>query len=419
MGIAEVLEEEKDVMFVHVNNAMSRLYGMNQNVSGSRLRELGCPEELIAVYVQKYRECLRENGPVQFEVERNTPAGKRWLTMVVCPLKTSGGSRPRFSFVTVDQTDRKKAEMALQQHADQLNQTTQVLEKQTVALEEARQAADAANAAKSNFLANMSHEIRTPMTAVVGYADLLAEPGRSDEQRRDWVGIIRRNARHLLELINDILDLSKIEAGKMTMQSVACEPGQIVSDVVSMLRSRAERKGISLRAEIEGPLPADMAGDPLRLRQVVMNLLGNAIKFTEVGEVMVRVRHENGPGAETLRIDVHDTGIGIAPQPLLRLFQPFTQADESTTRRFGGSGLGLAISHRLVGLMGGSLTVQSEPGMGSVFSIVLPVRTATQSIGTRRIRKRDHRRFRLGRPSRWHCAGEFSSRKICRTRSGS
>jgi len=282
----------------------------------------------------------------------------------------------------LDQTDRKVAEQALEQRASELAATTAVLERQTLALQDARQAADEANAAKSNFLANMSHEIRTPMTAVVGYADLLGEPGRGDEQRKEWVGVIRRNARHLLELINDILDLSKIEAGKMKMQSVVCDPSQIVSDVVTMLRARAEQKGIVLRLDVEGPAPCSMASDPLRLRQVMVNLLGNAIKFTEVGEVSVRVfcdapaPSDEAGTSGTLHICVRDTGIGIKPSHLARLFKPFVQADETTTRRFGGTGLGLAISQRIVQLLGGTLAVQSEPGIGSAFTLMFPLREA-------------------------------------------
>jgi signal transduction histidine kinase/ActR/RegA family two-component response regulator len=307
---------------------------------------------------------------------------KRWMTVVVCPL-TGHHARPRFSFVMMDQTERRMAEEGLRRHAAELAETTQTLEKQSVALVEARQAAETANEAKSNFLANMSHEIRTPMTAVVGYADLMAEQGRSEDQRREWVGVIRRNARHLLELINDILDLSKIEAGKMTVESIACDPAQIVSDVVTMLRPRAEKKKISLRLDIEGPMPREMGGDPTRLRQVMVNLIGNAIKFTEVGEVGVRIGCDAPAPSDaadtvgTLQIEVRDTGIGMTREHLARLFQPFSQGDETTTRRFGGTGLGLAISQRLVQLMGGTLVARSESGMGSSFAIALPVRAAT------------------------------------------
>ncbi len=381
MGIVETLDEEKDILLISANSAFATMNGARGPLNGQRASQIGTPQATVKLFLQKYRECLRENQPVQFEYQRETIHGKRWFMAVVSPIACAGG-RPRFSFAMVDQTDRKAAEEAIRQHASELAATTAILEKQTLALEEARRAADEANAAKSNFLANMSHEIRTPMTAVVGYADLLGEPGRGDEQRKEWVGVIRRNARHLLELINDILDLSKIEAGKMKMQSVACDPAQIVADVVTMLRARAEQKGVTLRLDIEGPVPSDMGSDPLRLRQVMVNLISNAIKFTEVGEVSVRVSCDPpAPSDEAgtsgmLHIRVRDTGIGIKPAHLARLFKPFTQADETTTRRFGGTGLGLAISHRLMEMLGGSLGVLSEPGIGSTFTVTLPVREA-------------------------------------------
>jgi CheY-like chemotaxis protein len=221
----------------------------------------------------------------------------------------------------------------------------------------------------------MSHEIRTPMTAVLGYSDLLAEPGRSDAERGEWVAVIRRNARHLLELINDVLDLSKIEAGRMTLEAIACDPAQVLGDVVAMMRQRAADKGVTLRLDVESPLPRRMIADPLRLRQILVNLVGNAVKFTQAGEVSVRAICDGDVNstAASLQIAVRDTGIGMTPSQLARLFRPFTQADETTTRRFGGSGLGLTITQRLVHLMGGVIEVQSEPGMGSTFTVTLPV----------------------------------------------
>jgi CheY-like chemotaxis protein len=211
---------------------------------------------------------------------------------------------------------------------------------------------------------------------VLGYSDLLAEPGRSDGERAEWVAVIRRNARHLLELINDVLDLSKIEAGRMTLESIACDPAQLLGDVVAMMRQRAADKGVVLRLDIESPLPRNIVADPLRLRQVLVNLVGNAVKFTQAGEVSVRAMCDgadvNAPSA-TLHIAVRDTGIGMTPEQVNRLFRPFTQADETMTRRFGGTGLGLTITQRLVHLMGGAIEVQSEPAMGSTFTVTLPV----------------------------------------------
>lgn len=380
MGVVELIEEEHDVVFVSANNATLRTYPGIRDLTGMKASQITSKKQGMSVFLQKYRQSLRENGPVQFEYDRQTPQGTRSFIVVVCPIKASG-LRPRFSFLMLDQTERKQAEESLKRHAEELAHTTAMLEKQSLALVEARQAADEACEAKSNFLANMSHEIRTPMTAVVGYADLLAETGRSDEQRKEWVGVIRRNARHLLEVINDILDLSKIEAGKMAVQSISCDAGQIASDVVAMLQPRAQQKNIALTLDIDGPLPRDMGSDPLRLRQILVNLIGNAIKFTEVGEVAVRISCDPPAPSDvagsmgTLHIAVRDTGIGITRDQLARLFKPFSQADESTSRRFGGSGLGLAISQRLAKLLGGELTARSEPNMGSTFTFSLPVQS--------------------------------------------
>lgn len=263
-------------------------------------------------------------------------------------------------------------------------------------LRQARDAAEAANRAKSEFLANMSHEIRTPMTAIMGFAALLRDdPDLASDpvRRREAIETIDRNAQHLLTIINDILDLSKIEAGRMTVERIATDPWQVIEDVLLLLAPRARAKEIELRAERADPLPAAISSDPVRLRQVVMNLVANAVKFTDRGSVVVRAtwsgpedgsaRNERG----SLRIAVEDTGIGMEPSRLARLFAPFSQADGTTTRRFGGTGLGLAISRRLIQILGGNLEVTSELGRGSAFTIVLPAEgriAATVPIPTHR-----------------------------------
>jgi len=247
-----------------------------------------------------------------------------------------------------------------------------------IAMAEAMKLADDANRAKSEFLANMSHEIRTPMTAILGYIDLLAEHcARRCSFNREGIGdpleIISHNARHLLCIIDDVLDLSKIEAGKVAVACAACSPREIIAEVTALIRSRAADKGVSLETEFVGAMPVSIQSDPVRLRQILLNLVGNAIKFTDTGSVRVVARLKRSQDRQPLlQIQVIDTGIGIPEELVGKLFQPFTQADASTSRRFGGTGLGLAISQRLAHLLGGQISVTSAVGKGSTFTVQVP-----------------------------------------------
>ena len=235
-----------------------------------------------------------------------------------------------------------------------------------------REAAEAASAAKSNFLANISHEIRTPMTAILGFAELLRDGNADPSERADWVETIRRNGDHLLAIINDLLDLSKIEAGRFDLELGAVSVPDVVRDVARLLSVRAMSKGIRLDHSVQDELArVPVRSDPVRIRQILLNLVGNAVKFTEQGGVDIAVSAEAvGTRDIEIRVAVRDTGRGIDAALLPRLFEPFTQSDTSHTREHGGTGLGLSISQRLATLLGGRIEAASEQGRGSVFTFV-------------------------------------------------
>ncbi len=315
---------------------------------------------------------------------------QRWIHVRSCPIYADAGVT--FVGMVEDITLRKQAAEDSLRHAAFLQesqqkevQNTQRLAALVTELEASRRRAEEGTQAKSEFLASMSHEIRTPMTAVLGYADLLLEQTANQPGLQDPLQTIKRNGEYLLEIINDILDLSKIEAGKIEIEQVRCSPRQITKDALSLMQIRAQAKGLELAFETVGPFPQTVETDPTRLRQILLNLIGNSIKFTSAGRVTVRLRYVHTEStrpdaAGTIQLSVVDTGMGMTPAQLAKLFRPFTQADSSTTRQFGGTGLGLTICKRFAEMLGGDILVESQPGQGSTFDVIIPAHCATNLV---------------------------------------
>ena len=300
------------------------------------------------------------------------PKEKRWFQLMVCPLRqghTDGGV-----VMHINITERKQAELRLIKAKARLQETNQQLEVELARSRELTVEADSANRAKSDFLATMSHEIRTPMNGVLGFTSLLLDTPLNEEQQ-DFTETIRRSGECLLKLIDEILDFSKIEAGKLDLEYTAFDLRTAVADAIALLTPNATQKGLELRLNYPSEIPNQLCGDSARVRQILLNLTGNAIKFTAHGRVTIKVAPaKNG----RLKISVTDSGIGIPVDKQGLLFQKFTQVDSSTARRFGGTGLGLAICKRLVELMGGTIGLESEPGKGSTFWFTLPFAECSQ-----------------------------------------
>lgn len=347
--------KDADGRYMTVNRGLRRVWGNPplEDVVGKTVFEFA-RAELAAHYHRDDTTVLESGRPiVDSEEQVVTATGeRRTYSTTKVPLYNTNGQVIGLVGIDRDITRRKQFEEDLRQ---------------------ARQAADSANRAKSDFLANMSHEIRTPLNAVIGMTDLLLA-GELGQQHRDYLEIIRDSGESLMVVINDILDFSKIEAGHLQLEVRDYHLPDMVRNATRALQLRAHDRNLDLSCTVDPSVPVWIRGDSIRLRQVLTNLIGNAIKFTDVGEVAIRVapapRDDGSPG---LRFAVRDTGIGIPSDKLDHVFKAFAQADASTTRRFGGTGLGLAICTRLIKLMGASLTVNSTVGKGSEFSFVLPL----------------------------------------------
>jgi PAS domain S-box-containing protein len=343
-----------DMRIVRANAAHTRMLGYTiDQVIGKDPVSFYHPDDVDAAHAARRALARNDRGPLTFERRMLTGDGRTiWVRGHAVRFTDASGERYTLTMLE-NITESKEVEQVLR---------------------DAKEIAESASRAKSQFLANMSHEIRTPMNGVLGMTELLLGTPMTDKQRR-FAEAVYRSGESLLEIINDILDFSKIEAGKLELESVDFNLRTLVEDVFELLAPRAHQKRIELASRIDPTVPTVVVGDPMRLRQVLTNLVGNAIKFTEAGEVVVQVSAPSAAGAAAQRVafEVRDTGIGMRPDALERLFTVFMQADQSMSRRYGGTGLGLAISKQLVELMGGTITVASRFGEGSVFRFEVPL----------------------------------------------
>ncbi|MEI7614002.1 MAG: PAS domain S-box protein [Betaproteobacteria bacterium] len=321
--------------------------------------------------LRNWKQMVDSEGGWALEYRFQTPDKKvTWVYALATPQRDEEGRIVKYLGVNLDITERKAAEAELEQHRHHLEELvasrTVELEITNSSLAQAKQAAEAANLAKSTFLANMSHEIRTPLNGIIGMTHILRR-GSITPVQADHLAKIDASADHLLNTINDILDLSKIEAGKVVLEEAPVAIDSLLINVKSIMGARAQAKGLQLRVETDASLP-ELQGDATRLQQALLNYVGNAIKFTEHGNITLRtLKQQESTDSVLLRFEVQDAGIGIAPETLPRLFAAFSQADSSTTRKYGGTGLGLAITKRLAELMGGETGVESTFGVGSTF----------------------------------------------------
>ena len=358
-----IFQTSPDGRYLDANPALARLYGYEspEELKGG-LTDVGRQLYVDSGRRDDFARLMREHGSVAgFEAQvRRRDGGTLWIVEHARAVRDASGALLYYEGTVADVSQRKGAEEALAARNRELLAAEAELRR-------AKEAAEAASRAKSEFLANMSHEIRTPMNGVMGMIELTLDTDLQPEQR-DFLETARGSAEALLTVINDVLDFSKIEAGKLELDERPFDPREALGDALKTLALRAHQKGLELNCRVGADVPRVLAGDEGRLRQVVLNLAGNAIKFTERGEVTLSVAVESAAeDAVLLHFAVADTGVGVPANKLKLIFDPFTQADGSTTRKYGGTGLGLSISSRLVEHMGGRIWAESEPGCGSTF----------------------------------------------------
>lgn len=358
--------DRKTHKIVEVNDAAVRHYGYTRD----EFLELEVEELCYRDDVDEFRRRLAENHAPDSVTSSSSE-------MALRQRKRSGAIINVEAYISDLDFDGRPAALMTCHDVTSILEAEARLREAKEAADRAKQAAEAANEAKSRFLANMSHEIRTPLGAILGFAELMKDQDQTASDRLDCITTILRNGEILSRVINDILDLSKIESDRLEVERIAFNPLEVLDEVTALLNLQAQEKGLELSVISQGPLPMRVLTDPTRLRQILLNIIGNAIKFTAKGKVEVRVRSfskPDDPDRLALEFLVQDTGSGIAKEQRERLFQPFLQADTSTTRLYGGTGLGLVLSQRLARALGGDLFLKwSEPGQGSIFAIIIDI----------------------------------------------
>lgn len=361
---------------IYVNDAFTRISGYQpEEVIGKS------PQLLQNAFTKRetldaLKKALCEGNSFKDELLNVSKEGKNyWLDISIVPVRNIAGVITHFAAIERDITAKKEEELKEKNLWLQLKRANMKAEVATRELQDSLAKAEAANKAKSDFLANMSHELRTPMNGVLGMAHLLAYT-QLDTEQKEFVSTINGSAENLLMLLNDILDFSKIEAGALVLEDIAFGFTDALNNTGNLLRPQAEKNGVDLIVSYDSDVPAYLWGDPGRMRQIIINLVGNAIKFTEHGHVRVKASVQDNDNGSRLYIAVEDTGMGIPMDKLGEIFDKFTQADASVTRKYGGTGLGLAITKQLVQLMGGEIGVESAEGKGSTFWLAIPYKPA-------------------------------------------